>query len=236
MNLDSKQSTYFIPIDDKYIIYLPYKPMAFVGNHAMVQYIQTLGDDPDFNKDHETTQMLRQIGFFAPDRRKLLSGQPESTFKPVIGVLLLTTACNMNCVYCYASAGAKQGQTMSLETGQWLIDQVCKNAQESGKTQFSLCLHGGGEPTVALQLLRTLVDYAHSSDLSCRISLTTNGYFTEQQAETLLDGISEVSLSFDGMPDIQSRQRPAADGKNSYNRIFRTLQRIEKKRYRMVFA
>ncbi|RPH93941.1 MAG: radical SAM protein, partial [Calditrichaeota bacterium] len=148
MTSDQEKSIYFLPLEDKFIIYLPYKPLAFIGNTAMVDYIQS-GAQSD---DAETRQLLQNIGFYAPDQRRLIKERAEAAFKPTIGVLLLTTACNMNCVYCYASAGSGAGQTMPFSVGQAVIDQVCRNARELKKS-FSLCLHGGGEPTVVKKLL-----------------------------------------------------------------------------------
>jgi len=223
------KSIYFIPVADKFIIYLPHKPLAFIGNRAMVQFIKDCQAGKEISDEHETVQALRQIGFFAPDKRVLPTQTIEKPFKPTIGVLLLTTACNLSCVYCYASAGVGKGQTMPVATGKWLIDTVYRNAKELGKDQFSLCLHGGGEPTVARKLVSQLVTYAHEKDIKCRVSLTTNGYFTAKAAETLLHGIDEVSFSFDGLAEIQNRQRPATSGKGSYPRVFQTLNIIEQK-------
>jgi uncharacterized protein len=229
VNLIRTASMYFIPVEEKFIIYLPCKPLAFIGNSAMVQFTKDRQAGQNISDKDEIVQLLQQIGFFADDKRVLPPEKIEKPFKPSIGVLLLTTACNLNCVYCYASAGSGNGKTMPVETGKWLIDRVYQNAKELGKDQFSLCIHGGGEPTVAKKLLGALVKYAHEKDIKCRVSLTTNGYFTEKAAETLLHGIDEVSLSFDGLEVIQNRQRPVAGGKGSFARVLHALKTIEKK-------
>jgi uncharacterized protein len=223
------ESVYFIPVEEKFIIYLPHKPLAFIGNGAMVQFIKNLQSGQKISDDYETMPLLQRIGFFDADRRVLSPETEIKPFKPTIGVLLLTTACNLSCVYCYASAGSGTGKTMPLATGKWLIDRVYQNAKELGKDQFSLCIHGGGEPTVVPKRMRELVKYAHNKDIKCKVSLTTNGYFTATAAETLLDGISEVSFSFDGLAEIQNRQRPTANGNGSFARVFHTLKLIEQK-------
>lgn len=229
MSHSKTASTYFIPVDEKFIIYLPHKPLAFIGNQSMVQFIKNFQAGKKKSDDHETVQMLQQIGFFEADRRVLSPETEIKPFKPTIGVILLTTACNLSCVYCYASAGFTKGKTMPLATGKWLIDHVYQNATEQGKDQFSLCLHGGGEPTVVPKRMAELVAYAHEKDIKCKVSLTTNGYFTTKAAETLLDGVSEVSFSFDGLAEIQNRQRLTAKGKGSFKRVFQTLKIIEQK-------
>jgi uncharacterized protein len=223
------ESAYFIPIENKYIIYLPYKPLSFIGNSAMFQFIKDCQAGQAISDQHQITQLLQDIGFFKADKRVLPLETVAKPFKPTIGVLLLTTACNLKCVYCYASAGPGKGQLMTLQTGKYVIDCVCRNARELGKNKFSLCLHGGGEPTVVKKHLAELVKYAHEKELECSISLSTNGYFTAQAADALLHGISEVSLSFDGLAQIQNRQRPLQNGKGSFKRVFQTLKMIQKK-------
>jgi len=224
----SPNPIYFIPVEDKTVIYAPHKPMTFIGNDAMVQWIKRWQQDPHNMPEDDTKSLLQRIGFFSPDQRIVPTFADDKPFKPTIAVLLLTTACNLNCIYCYASAGMTQGKFLSLETGKQVIDQVCQNAIDLQKNKFSLSLHGGGEPTVAAPLMQELVHYAHTRKLPCSISLTSNGYFTEKQAEGLLWGISEVSLSFDGMAEIQNRQRPGAGGQPSFDRVFATLKAIEK--------
>ncbi len=229
MNYFKTASVYFIPVEEKFIIYLPHKPLAFIGNGAMVNFIKNFQAEQKVSDKNETVKLLQQIGFFEADQRILLRETITKPFKPTIGVLLLTTSCNLNCVYCYASAGSGKGQTMPLATGKWLIDRVYQNAKELGKDQFSVCFHGGGEPTAVPKRMGELVKYAHDKDLKCRISLTTNGCFAAKAAEFLLHDIDEVSLSFDGLEAIQNQQRPVVGGKGSFAMVFQTLKTIERK-------
>jgi len=52
------------------------------------------------------------------------SGAPQ----PVSVTLMLTTACNLRCSYCYASAGDVPVESMRLEVAQRGIDFVAGNA------------------------------------------------------------------------------------------------------------
>lgn len=220
---------FFIPVEDKFIVYLPFKPLAFIANAAMKEFIEKLPENQTEKKD-EVIKLLERIGYFSPDKRALTEGKESQNYNPTTCVLLLTTACNLQCVYCYASSGNRSGKVMPVETGKNAIDIVCRNAVEQKKDNFTLSIHGGGEPTVVKKQLFELIRYAQGKALPCKISLTTNGYLNKTEAEQILDlGINEISLSCDGLPEIQNRQRPADAGKPSFNRVFDTIQAIEKR-------
>ena len=102
------------------------------------------------------------------------------------------------------------------------------NAQKMGQDHFLLGFHGGGEPTLAWQQLTTLVEYARQQELPCQVQLTTNGFWSRTQREWAISHIDEISLSFDGMPSLQNRQRPLADGRGSYTAVMETIQELDR--------
>ena len=226
----NKGTVYFIPVEDKTVIYMPSKPLAFIGNESMVRFVKEWQNGKDMSADSETKELLESIDFFKTDKRIIRYDQVNDSFKPVTCVILLTRNCNLNCIYCYASSGDKKYGTISLKTGMAAIDRVCANAMELNKKRFSLSFHGGGEPTLAGKRMNELVRYARSKELECRISLTTNGYFTEYEADVLLEGIDEVSLSIDGIASVHNRQRPAPGMQPSFDKVFNTLKTLEKKK------
>ncbi|MFZ5516585.1 MAG: radical SAM protein [Candidatus Zhuqueibacterota bacterium] len=222
---------FFIPVEDKYLVYLPFKPLAFIANQAMKEVLTDVhGTHERRGVQPEAITILEQIGYFSPNRRTLRGVHKTLAERPTTCVLLLTTACNLQCVYCYASSGNRTGKVMPVETGKKAIDIACRNATEQRKDSFTLSIHGGGEPTVVKKQLFELIRYAGGKALPCKISLTTNGYLKKTEAEQILDlGISEVSLSCDGLPEIQNRQRPAAAGKPSFDRVFETMNAIDER-------
>lgn len=231
IDLNDKNPIFFIPISDKYLVYLPLKPMAFIANKSMVDYIKTLslGDlIPDI--DNDINKLLFKIGFFLPPNLNLDLKERSDNFKPTVCVLLLTTACNLSCVYCYASSGLGVGKKISSEIGKKAIDIVCQNSIDMNLDSFTLSLHGGGEPTVAKKELFELIDYAKKKELKSKISLTTNGYLNGQYTDELLKhGVDEISLSFDGLPMVQNKQRPTKNKSDSADTILKFINKIEKK-------
>ena len=90
--------------------------------------------------------------------------RPITTFsgdpKPTAVTLFLTTACNLRCTYCYASAGDTPTRVMPMEVAQRGIDFVIANALELGRPAIEIAYHGGGEPSVNWKTLTGSYDYA----------------------------------------------------------------------------
>jgi uncharacterized protein len=107
------------------------------------------------------------------------------------------------------------------------IDAVSQNAQELGRSDFDLTFHGGGEPIQAWESLQSATRYARSRELPCRVSMVTNGIWSKSQREWILENLDHVSISFDGRPATQDRQRPTASGRGSSQAVLRTLHALD---------
>jgi uncharacterized protein len=223
---------YTIPYKDQVIIYRPLQQLAFIGNLAMARLCAGLaGANPAaVCAEPETEAFLRAIGFFEEDAPPNEGAPLADAFLPTVCVLFLTSACNLRCIYCYArGGGAGETRELPLSLARAAIDTVCRNAFEQGHKRYSLCFHGGGEPTLAWSALKACVAYARQTPLPARINLTSNGVWTEAQRTWILDKIDEVSLSFDGLPSIQDAQRPRKSGRGSHASVARTLRALERK-------
>lgn len=219
---------YAIPIEGKFILYRPLRRLAFVGNRAMADL--TLGlackDDPAAaSAPQEAVDFLEAIGFLEPDPPP--PPPFDSTYRPSTAVLLLTNRCNLRCTYCYANGGEGPVQDLSQEVARPVIDEVCRSATELGHPHFELTFHGGGEPLQAWETLQATVAYARSQDLPCHVSMVSNGVCTSSQRGWLLDNLDSLSISFDGGPETQDRQRPFASGRGSFRAVMRTIEALD---------
>ena len=79
-------------------------------------------------------------------------------YLPTRAALLLTNRCNLNCLYCYSSAGSSPKAELSREAAFAAVDLIVENARRLGTTAY-LILHGGGEPSCAWRLLQAVVDH-----------------------------------------------------------------------------
>ena len=112
----------------------------------------------------------------------------------------VTSACNLGCIHCYASAtkNARKGE-LTTEEGKRLIEDLAE-------MKVPVLLFSGGEPLVREDIFE-LIEYA--SNLGIRCSISTNGtLITPEIAERLKEcGAVYVGVSIDGLPKTNDRFR-----------------------------
>lgn len=129
----------------------------------------------------------------------------------------LTTKCNLCCRYCYNAKerNAIREKTLSIEIAKAGIDwYFAKN--DSRHIRF----YGPGEPTQEFERLKEITEYARShpnGGEKVSVEIQTNGIFTEDIRNWALDNFNIMWMSFDGMKDVQSFNRPLNP---YYNNIF----------------
>jgi 12,18-didecarboxysiroheme deacetylase len=117
--------------------------------------------------------------------------------KPVV-VWNITSACNLRCVHCYASAGTAQTE---LSTKQGL--ELIATLKDYG---VPVILFSGGEPVIRKDL-PTLIDTAVKSGM--RAVISTNGtLITKDMAMRFADlGLSYIGVSLDGLKEVNDTFR-----------------------------
>lgn len=120
----------------------------------------------------------------------------------------LTTKCNLCCVYCYNAAEREAMDEQSIDTtiAQHAIDWYFAN-NESRHIRF----YGPGEPSQEFVKMKDITEYAKShpnGGNKVTVEIQTNGIFTEEIREWILNNVNIVWMSFDGTRDIQNRNRP----------------------------
>jgi uncharacterized protein len=227
---------YTIPVEDKFILYRPLRRLALVGNQALVDLALALTRRHNAGAGGgawvhssaasvEAADLMAENGFLDPDPPAPLP--PGAAYRPTTAVLLLSSRCNLRCTYCYANGGEAPVQDLSMEVARPVIDEVCRCAAEQGQSRFELTFHGGGEPLQAWDTMQAAVAYARGLDLPCHVSMVSNGVCTRGQRAWLLDNLDSLSISFDGRPETQDRQRPFASGHPSCHAVLRTLAALD---------
>src|SRR5437763_311192 len=98
-----------IPLEDStYIVYAPVRRSAFVANGCAVQIISQLESgkfDETADPDGSLMELLRALEMVDAGPECPPAAACHGDPQPVSVTLFLTTACNLRCTYCYASAG-----------------------------------------------------------------------------------------------------------------------------------
>lgn len=120
----------------------------------------------------------------------------------------LTTKCNLCCRYCYNASERNtiEEQTIPLDIAFSAIDWYFEN-NSSRHIRF----YGPGEPSQEFVSLKKITEYAKNHPNGgerVTVEIQTNGVFTEEIREWMLENVNIMWMSFDGMRDVQDYNRP----------------------------
>lgn len=228
-----QNSVFSIPLDEeRTLIYAPLHRTAFVGNPALESIVlerlenegEIAGEETDFMK------VLSGSGFF--EVRQPPSDEYSSRGVRYDSVILfLTNQCNLRCLYCYAHSGEYPAKFMDWNTARAAIDFAWKDSIRHGVKEFTLGFHGGGEATLNRDVLVRSVEYAEAlarqSGVKLQLSGAFNACWTDSMREFIAEHFTEISISLDGVPEIQNAQRPGNGDLASFDEVHRTLKRLD---------
>jgi uncharacterized protein len=224
-----------IPLDDEnYIVYAPLRRSAFVTNARVVNFLADLAagvHDRQADPQGALIAFLRRLQIVDAGAESIparsWAGEPE----PTSVTLFLTTACNLRCTYCYASAGDRPSKSMHLDVARRGIDFVAANAKKLGREEFGLVFHGGGEPALNWKTMTGAMDHARAKGLELGLRVhaisATNGMLSDAQIDWMIENLQGVMLSYDGLPEVHDRHRVTVGGRGSSGRVMHTMRRFE---------
>lgn len=134
-------------------------------------------------------------------------------------MLILTEACNLDCVYCYEHF--KSDKKMSFETAKIILDDFYRTSKPGDTVLIEVF---GGEPFTNFDLIKQIDDYVMKvyNDRNTFFETTTNGTLVHGEIQEWLKQRKDrymVSLSLDGTEAMQNKNRPLLSGGDSYNSI-----------------
>lgn len=120
--------------------------------------------------------------------------------------LLVTEKCNLRCSYCYCDKGRKG--VMDIGTAKNSIDVVMNTI---GNDRLNLLLMGG-EPFLAFDRVKEIVDYVREKYSKCNVTIktVTNGTLVHGDVQRWMEANKDLffaSLSVDGDRDSHNKNR-----------------------------
>lgn len=146
-------------------------------------------------------------------------------------ILQVVQRCNLFCEYCSYSGQYNQrthaNKDMSLETAYKSIDFLMKHSTDLEAVNISFY---GGEPLLALDTIKSCVEYVKSeySDRKVMYNTTTNGtLFTEESVSFLQAENFSVMISLDGPAFVHDKHRKFIDGRGSFDTVMKGAEYIK---------
>lgn len=229
---------FVIPTGDdqgRFLVYAPLRRSAFVTGPGGIQYLERLRDGEvadDVDPTGSYLEILKRLEIVGAKREEPPITRFEGSPEPTALTLFLTTACNLRCTYCYASAGDTPKKFMPFDVAKRGIEFVAANALKRGEGRFEIAYHGGGEPSVNFPVMRDSFRYARELagelGLGLRATSATNGVMSGGVRDWIIEHLDGVSLSFDGLPEVHDAHRVTVAGRGSSREVVETINEFDR--------
>lgn len=146
-----------------------------------------------------------------------------------------SSLCNLRCRYCFyediaENRTCKSMGIMTQETADLLIGEAFRLLDRNGEAVFAF---QGGEPTVAgLEYFRHFCGRVHQlapAGVHYSFSIQTNGTLLDEAwADFFAQEDFLVGISLDGSKDLHNTHRVDAEGKDTWNRVVKSVRLLQK--------
>ncbi len=217
-----------VKVDDAVYNILPFDMDRIDKENLLPEMREALNEIEEYRKEYNLfrPKKAQRIYIDFEDVKKKLNSNIHHL------ILNVTDRCNMRCKYCvygeYYKIGSTRRCTMSWKTAKRAIDFLL---EKSELTRNFIVGFYGGEPLLEFELIKKIVLYAKerikASGKKVRFSITTNGTIIDRDvARFLIDENFSVLISIDGPEDVHDRYRIFRNGKGTWKKINKSLQRI----------
>lgn len=188
-------------------------------------------DDSTFNnllsknvRDERIVKELKEKGFIYSNEEEFLQGfrnrlrqMKRCLFTSTsLFIIVVTTECNGDCLYCQAKGCETKFSRMNYEVADKAIDLIMSSPAEQINIEFQ-----GGEPLLNFELVKYIVENVETKCLYCKkdikFSLVSNlVLINDEIASFLKNHKMGISSSLDGNQPLHDTNRPLKNGKSMY--------------------
>jgi His-Xaa-Ser system radical SAM maturase HxsB len=139
-------------------------------------------------------------------------------------IAVVTTRCNMNCLYCQTKTNAPQD--MTIEVASRILKYVFDTQNPYANIEFQ-----GGEPLLNWEIIKFITENAsriNTGNKHLAISLVTNGtLLDDKKIEYLAKHNVGICFSFDGPSTVHNANRVMASGNDAYDTVKDAITRTK---------
>lgn len=140
-------------------------------------------------------------------------------------IFVVTTACNMNCVYCQANNGSQCSNLfMNKDIARRSVDIALESPMKYLTFEFQ-----GGEPLLNFDIIKEIVEYAelHKGGHIINYNIVTNlTLLTDDILEYLISYRFGVSTSLDGPEILHNKNRSFRNGEGTFQSVLLSLKKM----------
>lgn len=149
--------------------------------------------------------------------------------------ICLTYNCNLRCTYCAYSSTNSDKNVLRFEDVKLFVTDIIKKRTikkliSKQNDYLDVYFTGGGEPTFDWKLFVDSVTFirhqCEEKSIPLRLGLTTNGVLSDTQIQFIGNNFNNVMISYDGLPEIQNKNRKTAMGKDTNLIVEQTIRKI----------
>ncbi len=198
-------------------------------------------DEKDFKKfitgkltkKNKTYQELKDNLFIKDEnyQNQLIEGFRQKNdflkFGPSLHIIVVTLRCNHKCIYCHASAGEAQDNSLDMDmaTAKKIVDTIFKTNNNAVAIEFQ-----GGEPLLNWPIVKFIVDYSREKNKlekkDLQIRLVSNfSLLDEKKMKFLMDNEVNFCTSLDGDEETHNYNRVFLHG-NSWQQTAKWIKKI----------
>ena len=143
-------------------------------------------------------------------------------------IFVVTTACNMHCVYCQANNGFSSSSLyMTKELAQKAVDIALQSPAENLTFEFQ-----GGEPLLNFDVVKFIVEYSeeHKGNHNIQYNVVTNlTLITDEIIDFFKEYEFGISTSIDGPSCLHNENRPFKNGAGTFEQVEKAIKIIREK-------
>lgn len=138
--------------------------------------------------------------------------------------IFLTTKCNLQCIYCFASE--KKDHSIPSTINIKFVKRGILDFFKSYKSR-EIRFFGIGEPTTVFLEMKKIREWVFKiTNGNCKFELQTNGYFSQNIGKWIAKNIDIVWISCDGSPEVQNFYRPTLRGQPTSDVVEKNIRSL----------